>query len=363
MKPFIKFRKTSFLFALVSAGLLYAGSIRDDDLTNDLPEPVVLKEAFHTSRDEGDNVDSPAVWHGRDGENWLLATAKEGNVIIAYDAASGEFIERFGSGGSGPGQFRRPNGISVIDDLLLVVERDNHRVQVLRLPDFRPIGMVGEEDLIYPYGITVLRAGQDSYEIYVTDNYNPALEGYPAEEQLDERIRHYRFSVRGNTLQSELIREFGEIDGPGMLLKVESIYADPAHNRLLIADEAWRSRNVKVYDLEGNFTGEVIPSRYFLSEPEGIALYGCEDGSGYWIITDQDYVTNKFEVFDRETLRHLGTFMGEITLNTDGVWLTQTGFGPFPKGAFYPVHDDGSMTGISWEEIATALSLNSECTQ
>jgi 3-phytase len=45
-----------------------------------LPEVAVIKEAFTTLRDESDNVDSPAIWHGKNGQNWLLATAKEGNV-------------------------------------------------------------------------------------------------------------------------------------------------------------------------------------------------------------------------------------------------------------------------------------------
>jgi hypothetical protein len=42
----------------------------------------LIKEAFTTLRDESDNVDSPAIWHGEDGQNWLLATAKEGNVLL-----------------------------------------------------------------------------------------------------------------------------------------------------------------------------------------------------------------------------------------------------------------------------------------
>jgi preprotein translocase subunit YajC len=29
-----------------------------------LPEVVAIKEAFTTLRDESDNVDSPALWHG-----------------------------------------------------------------------------------------------------------------------------------------------------------------------------------------------------------------------------------------------------------------------------------------------------------
>lgn len=328
----------------------------------------VISENFHTDRDEGDNVDSPAIWHGPDGQNWLLATAKEGNSIIAYDASDGSFIKRFGDGGSGAGQFERPNGIAVIDDLVLVVERDNQRVQVFRLPEFKSLGYFGseglEDGLILPYGIAIDKTAANTYELYITDNYNPNLAGYPAEGELEDRIHHFRFTVTGNSIESEQLNIFGEVYNEGALHKVESLWTDREYNRLLIADESYLQRNIKVYDLDGNFTGKIIPNKYFDSEPEGIALYKCEDGSGYWIMTDQhETPVNKFQVFDRETLEYIGGFRGEITRNTDGIWLTQKSFGDFEHGAFYPVHDDGSVTAISWAEIAESLSLEMSCTQ
>lgn len=325
----------------------------------------VLTEAFHTERDQGENVDSPAVWHGPNGEHWLLATAKEGHSILAFDATDGSYLKRIGTEGDGEGQFQRPNGIAVIDDLMLVVERDNARVQLFTLPELDFAGFIAREELRYPYGLTVDKNSDGSYDLYVSDNYNPALEGYPPEEELDERIHHYRFWLNDNQkVQFESVKLFGEIHGPGILHKVESIFMDRHYNRLFIADEAYSQRTVKIYDLEGNFTGEIIPNDYFSSEPEGIALYSCDDGSGYWIVTDQHQSPkNIFQVFDRKTLEYLGGFSGEITRNTDGVWLTQRSFGPFQMGAFYPVHDDGSITAIDWREIAEALNLNRDCTE
>jgi 3-phytase len=335
-------------------------SLQDGESINE--QAITLTEVFHTNRDEGDNVDSPAVWHGPDSQHWLLATAKEGNTIIAYDASDGTFIERFGDGGSEAGQFERPNGIAVIDDMVLVVERDNRRVQVFSLPEFESMGFFTHEDLRLPYGLTVFKNDSGTYHIYVTDNFNPYLEGYPAMEELDERIHHFRFTATNGQLESEHINLFGDTAGQGILHKVESIYADPRHNRILIADEAFSERSVKIYSLDGRFTGEVIPNTYFMSEPEGIALYSCEDGSGYWIITDQHPDNrNIFQVFDRESLEYIGGFKGEITRNTDGIWLTQKAFGNFESGALYPVHDDGSVTAFSWQDIAGALNLDRNC--
>lgn len=356
-------------FLLFTSILVFGGcetSNNEADQEKNTPDsdksPVVLKEAFHTDRDEGDNVDSPAVWHGPDGQHWLLATAKEGNSIIAYDAADGSYIRRFGDGGTGAGQFQRPNGISVIDDYMLVVERDNQRIQVFSMPEFESIGYMTHEDLLLPYGLTIDKPTDQSYDMYVTDNFNPAMEGYPPEEELDKRIHHFRFSIQNDSIKSEHLGTFGDISGEGMLTKVESIYIDRAYDRLMIADEAYTQRSIKIYDLDGNFTGDIIPNTYFDSEPEGIALYACEDDSGYWIMTDQHETDiNKFQVFDRETLEHLGTFKGELTRNTDGVWLSQRSFGPFEKGAFYPVHDDGSVSAFSWQEIADKLGLKDDC--
>jgi 3-phytase len=326
-----------------------------------LPEVVLVKEAFTTRRDDSDNVDSPAVWHGGNGQNWLLATAKEGNVINVYDAASGEILTGFGSTGSGSGELRRPNGISVIDDFAVIVERDNRRIQVFSLPDFAPLGFFGDSVLRMPYGITI-DMFEGNYHLYVTDNYETPDEETPPADSLGERVHHFVFTIENNQVDAKHVKAFGDTSGEGVLHKVESILIDRVYNRLLIADEHEEHRNVKVYDVDGNFTGQIIPHNYFFYEPEGIAVWECKsDSSGYYLMVDQGKINNTFQVFDRKTLEYIGGFGGEITLNTDGIAITQKAFGDFRYGAFYPVHDDGSLTAISWEDIANTLNLIKEC--
>lgn len=323
---------------------------------------AILKEAFHTDRDMGDNVDSPAIWHGENGENWLIATAKEGNAIIVYSAEDGSFIKRFGESGDGEGAFSRPNGITVIEDLLLIVERDNRRVQVFKLPSFQPLGFFGDELLQKPYGISVAKTGEHSFDAYVTDNYETPDEQVPPVQELGQRVHYFSFEIRNDKVSGEHKKAFGDTKGDGILHKVESILIDVEMERLLIADEYSDQRNIKIYSPDGEFTGEIISNKYFDSEPEGIALFECKtDTSGYYVTTDQSDDHNKFEVFDRKTLEHLGTFGGEITTNTDGVALTQKSYGDFDNGAFFPVHDDGSVTAISWSDIAEALDLKTRC--
>lgn len=318
-----------------------------------------VSEVFETPRDVADNVDSPAIWHGPGGEHWILSTAKEGDVIRVHDAATGDSIKRIGGEGTEPGQMDRPNGVAAIDDLMLVVERNNRRVQVFRLPDGESLGSFGEDVLRWPYGLTVYKDG-DEYAVYVTDMYETANEEIPPDEELDERVKEFRFSVENGELRSEHVRSFGDTSGPGVLHKVESIWVDPENNRLLIAEELEGESQIKIYRLDGTFAGESISTGYFPHEAEGIVLYTCGD-DGYWIATDQDEENNTFHVFDRASLEYLGSFQGETVANTDGIWVTERAFGSFERGAFYAVHDDGNTVAFDWTDVAEALDLRTEC--
>lgn len=335
-----------------------------DSASGATTEVAVVEETFITPFDTLDNVDGPAVWHGPDGQHWLLSTAKSTDVILVNDAATGAPIRRVGGEGKAPGKIDRPNGITVVgDDLLLVVERDNHRVQGFRLPDFTPAGTFGDTLLRLPYGIGWYEEAPGRFMVYVTDNYEMPDESVPPDGELGERVKQFRVTWRDGRLSAEHVRSFGDTAGAGVLRIVESIMADEENERLLIAEETEVDSYIKVYDLNGRFTGRVFGRGMFPQQAEGLALYACDDGAGYWLTTDQGDSTNTFHVFDRKTLAHVGAFTGEETRRTDGVSLTQTGFGPFPAGAFYASHLDASVAALSWQDIATALGLRSDCTR
>ena len=327
------------------------------------PPPLArLQEAWQTERDTLDNIDSPAVWHGPDGQHWLLSTAKTTDVLVVNDAATGKELRRVGGSGTALGKLERPNGILVVDDLAMVVERDNHRVQVFRLPGLTPVGMFGASLLKKPYGIAAYPAAErGSYVVYVTDNYELADGSVPPDSMLGQRVRQFRVAVGARTLEAEPMAAFGETSGPGVLKVVESIAVDVPNNRLLIAEELETASHIKVYTLDGKFTGKTIDHGLFPHQAEGIILYACGDSAGYWIATDQDLTVNTFHVFDRQSLAHVGSFQGEATLNTDGIALTQRGFAGFPSGAFYAVHNDGNVAAFSWDAIADALELRKDC--
>lgn len=337
----------------------------------DLGDAVVVAEAWQSAFHEPDNIDSVDFWQGPgpDGETvaWVVATGKESHDLVVYDAAGGETVRRVGGEGDGPGQFRRPNGVMIHGDLVLVAERDNHRLQVLRLPGFETVGLVGADALRRPYGLTVFDGENGAIEVYVTDNYetvDPATgEGeIPPAEELGERVKHFRLADAGGldegAVTGELVRAFGDTEGEGVLTKVETILADPDHGVLLIADEETRVH--RVYDLEGAFTGRVVGEGRFHYEPEGVALRRCApdaESTGYWIATDQRGDTSFFRVLARDDFEYLGTFVGELTANTDGVAQTTESFPGFPGGAFFAVHDDQGVTGFDWRKVAESLRL------
>lgn len=337
---------------------------------------VVVAEAFVTATTPDDNIDSPAAWRTPEGATWLFATAKEGKGLVVYDGDTGATLRSVGTQGARPGQFDRPNGVFVqevagqgpLRALLFVVERDNHRVQVLGLPSLATLGTFGESDLKKPYGLWV-RPAQDGagYEVLVTDAYMAGEDAagediVPPLAQLDRRVHRYRVSLADGTLHAKAGTPFGDTTPAGAIRIPESLWGDPANDRLLVAEEDIATGTaVREYGIDGRYRGRTIGGGLFKAQAEGIALWQCADGSGYWITTDQFKDRSVFHLFDRTTLEHVGAFAGRTVGNTDGVWLHQAPTARFPAGVFYAVHDDQAVGAFDWRDVARALKLPPTC--
>lgn len=347
---------TMVLTALVVAGMLTPGcASRPAVSPAGDSRYVVIPETYESFRSPADNIDSLAVWAPG---GWVLATAKSTDSVLVLRSTDGSEVKRMAGSGTGDGQLRRPNGIAVVDDLLLVVERDNHRVQVIRLPGLEPLGLVGENVLRFPYGIAAFASEPGRYELFVTDSYLQPDGSVPPDDQLGGRVKHFRVELAGGGLRGSLVHSFGATSGPGVLHIVESIAADPSCNRLLIADEAAGHHDIKVYTLDGAFTGSLLGRGVFQAEPEGIALLARGTG-GYWITTDQQKARTVFHLLDRRTLAFVGAFSGRVVANTDGIVVASAAVEGFPEGALFAVHDDASVAAFSWPSIAAALALPS----
>lgn len=339
-----------------------ADRAREAARTDGTADAVSVPEAFATPMTPEDNIDSVASWTAPDGQVLLLATAKSTERLVVYDGGSGAFVRHVGGPGAGEGQFNRPNGIAVADDLAFVVERDNRRVQVMRLPGMETVAMFGADVLELPYGLWVHKVDA-GYELYVTDAYMAGedAEGediLPPLAELDRRVHRFELAVDGGKFSARHLGAFGDTTPDGALRVVESIWGDPANNRLMIAEEDETYANeLKVYDLEGNFSGRTIGADFLKAQSEGIMLKHCADGSGWWITTEQGKGRTVFHLFDRVSLEHAGAVTGPTVANTDGIWLDEAASANFPEGVLYAVHDDQGAVAFDWRGIATALEL------
>ncbi len=325
---------------------------------------ATVPEAFMTAPLPEHEIDSVAAWNTPDGGTWLIATGKKTNQLVVYDGNSGATLRVVGGPGAAMGQFNRPNGIAVFADLVFVVERDNQRVQILRLPDFQPLAQFGQGELITPYGLWLQEVAPGELEVLVTDSFMADFrtELLPPMDQLDQRVKRYRVRLDGDTPKATLLGQFGDTTEAGALRMVESIAGDPQHNRLLIAEEDKRAgTTLREYRMDGSYTGRDLPRDRFQAQAEGVALWACQDGSGYWITVDQSANRTVFNVFDRVDLSFLGSFKGDTVALTDGIALHAVATRRFPGGVLYAAHDDQGIGAFDWRDIARALDLRQGC--
>jgi 3-phytase len=320
-----------------------------------------VRESWVSRIDTLDNVDGPAIWFSPEGPR-IIASAKATDVLIVQDAITGAELRRVAVTGYGDGQLRRPNGVLVLgDSLLLVVERDNHRVQAFALPSFRSMGSFGAEELLNPYGLSAYVPQSGMYRVYVTDNYESNDETVPPLAELGRRVKWYDIAVRAGRVHATLGGMFGDTTAAGAIRIAESIMVDPVLGRLMIAEEDETDTQVKEYTLDGRFTGRTFGKGIFTQQAEGIALWSCPDSSGYWVTTDQGNPVNTFHLFDRRTLAHVGAFRGALTHTTDGVVLTQRAVGRATEGMFFAAHADAAISALNWRAIARATGARRSC--
>ena len=264
---------------------------------------AILQEAWVSEPVPGDELDSLVAWPTEDGRVWLIATAKATHHLALYDADTGQRLRTVGGPGTAVGQFNRPNGIAVFGDLLFVAERDNHRVQAFRLPEFAPLGAFGADVLRSPYGLWVHEPAPGVLELFVTDSFMADFRTMtlPPMAELAGRVKRFQVRIEdGGKLETRLLGQFGDTGAAGALRMVESIAGDPAHGRLLIAEEDRRvGSTLRDYTLAGHYNGRSLAT--FDADAEGIALWACSAEDGYWVAVDQ-LTPTRFRVFDRATL-------------------------------------------------------------
>lgn len=323
-------------------------------------DPVPVDQAWASSGTTYADTDSLAAWVAPDGVARVLATSKKGDRIDEFDAATGRFLRSFGRTGQGEGELRRPNGICTVElpgaggtprTAVLIVERDNARVQAVWADTLAPAGLGGGDVLKRPYGIAVgQREGQTL--AYVTEN----------DVRPEEMVRVFRVERVGERIEFRHVRNFGQREGVGAIGKPESIAVDDRLDRVLICDESPERKHVKVYASDGTFSGRTLGDGLIQGDPEGLVVLDAplrarEGGRrGIVLVTDQRPTVSIWHVFDRDTLEHIGAFTGRPTIaNTDGICVLPRSFGRFDRGALFAVHDDAELRAYDLGAIYRAL--------
>lgn len=339
---------------LVAAGLLFfaANLSAADDRSKSAP--VEIMQAWGSWGTEYRNTDSLAVVTLPTGAVRLFATSKSGDYVDIYDAGNGEQVGRVGERGDKPGQFDRPNGIAAVNvpissrgdtrPAIVVVERDGRRVQAIWADTLKPAGILATK-LRKPYGIAVSYE-QKSPLLYVTD----------AESAPTERVHVYRLARLEEELRAELVRSFGEAEGPGEVELPESIAVDDAGDRVFVCDEQVGEKNVKVYTRKGEFTGKTFAGGHIEGEPEGLVVWQPEGGRRVVILTDQRPSFSVWRVYDAETFAHIGNFTGSPKIaNSDGVAIFPAALGNYMHGLFFAVNDDSDIRAYDLSTIAEKI--------
>lgn len=326
------------------------------------PTTHAVPEVFVGETQPAHDLDSLASWLAEDGKTWVIATASTSDQLVVFDGDNGKRLRTVGSSGNGPGQFHHPHGITAFADLLFVLERDNRRVQVLHLPDFKSLGSFGVEQLRNPDAIWLHETAPDEYEVLVTDN-DPEGKQTPPLAQLGERVKRYRVHIDDAVVHADFAGAFGDTTQAGALHKAGSIAGDDDNQRLVIAEELQTvGSRLRVYDLHGHYAGMDIGMDRYHALATGVALYSCADGNGSWIGVDRyGKQRSAFLLFDRKSLAYIGAFSGKSVIAIDGITLQPASTKQFPDGALYAINAGSTIAAYDWGVIAQALSLSHDC--
>lgn len=341
-----------------------------------LPDVHRVAQIWKSTDVDDANTDSVAALRNNGGRLLVLATAKWGDRIDVFDALTGRFMQHIGKSGDGPGEFRRPNGIAIArfdaqapiadaggpsalremrdSSVVVVVEREGARAQLLSALDFKPVGIVGAGILKRPYGAAISYRDPSTY-LYVTDSEVPP----------DKTVSVFRLARSADGVTGTLVAQFGD-DGEGRILKAESIVVDDDLERVLLCDEDRSQHNVKVYGIDGKFTGRTFGDGIIVGDPEGIVIVNSTAGD-FILVTDQRSKITIWHAFDRKTYAFITSFTGEPRIaNTDGICIYPETFGDHPAGALFAVNDDADIRAydlkaiINWVDHARSMQVDGD---
>ncbi len=186
--------------------------------------------------------------------------------IQRLDLRAGNFLEPFGGLGRKTGLFLRPRGICVFQDELFIADTRNHRVQVFSMEGAvkRAFGELGDGDSQFRLPVSCAVSMQG--EVFVVDSKHCFVKAF----DLDGRF----------------IRKFGGLSSsrkePGRLNRPAGISLDKKSGVVYIADSG--NSRLAVFESSGRFLRTIEPPAPALKNPLGLAL----SDSGTLAVADPD---------------------------------------------------------------------------
>ncbi len=202
--------------------------------------------------------------------NRIYVVDTENDRVQIFDL-SGNFVAKFGTTGINNNQFNIPVGIAVTSNRIYITDSGNNRIQVFDLSGnfVHGFGTRGSDSgqFIFPEGIAVT-----SNRIYVADTFN-------------ERVQI--FDLNGN-----FVSQFGTFAGGGNLSLTTPSGIYVTSTNLFVADTG--GQRIRVFDLNGNFVrgfgSQGSGNGQFLS-PEGVSVNSDR-------IFVADTRNNRVQIFD-----------------------------------------------------------------
>jgi len=220
----------------------------------------------------------------------LLVVDSNNHQVQVFSCDDGSFVSKFGKRGDQPGQFANPDGIAIDHDhdRILVADSGNDRVQSWSLSEYNFLSCVGKRgsgdlEFYYPQGIAI---DKHHHRIIITDTVNNRL-------------------VFLSSIDLSFLFSVGGIKGnqPGEFCFPSGIAIDHDRHRIIVTDTL--NDRVQVLSLiDGSFLFEFgskgnQPCQF--SRPQGV----CIDNQGRIIVADSN--NSRLQSFTHEG-HHVSSF-------------------------------------------------------
>jgi 3-phytase len=300
------------------------------------------------------DTDDPAIWinPADAGKSLIIGTDKDANGGLFVFDLQGKIVNKV------PG-LKRPNNVDLayglmlngkLTDIAATTERETNKLRIFSVPDMKPVDNGGIEVFTGeanrgPMGIALYTRPSDKVMFAIAGRKSGPAEGY---------LWQYRLEDDGTgNVKATPVRKFGKYSGKK---EIESIAVDNKLGYVYYSDEQYGVHKYYADPEMGNQELALFATAGFVSDHEGISIYGTTDSTGYILVSNQQ--KNTFMVYPREGSKNnvnAHPLIAEIpvsTIESDGSEVTNVNLGTgFPKGMFVAMSNGKVFHYYDWRNI------------